>query len=183
MKPEFAKIFEYYRRLHRTLSNDLFKGEGYKITKAGLWASSRPVFVYYFFKKLNLAKRGGLFLDAGSGDGLVVAIASTFTYAMGIECDKDLCIIAHNAFRHLGISRASILCGNYFDHKIWKADIIYLYPDKPINNLANLLYLKNWQGELWIYGHHFPPDCTTLKTKLKKGRDFLSVYKINYYSS
>ncbi len=178
MKSEFLKIFAYYRKLNYSLSDDSFKGEGYKITRVGLWASSRPVFVYYFFKKLSLANKG-LFLDAGSGDGLVVAIASIFTRAMGIECDIELCKIACKAFRDIGISNANVFCGNYLDHKIWKADVIYLYPDKPINNLVKLLYLQKWQGELWIYGHHFPPEFAKLKTKLKKGKDFLTVYKIN----
>ena len=70
--------------------NDLFlKHESQRLTSAGYWAASDPKFLFELFRKLRLGKCRK-FLDLGSGDGVVVAVASLFTTAAGIEIDKAL---------------------------------------------------------------------------------------------
>ena len=55
----------------------------------GFWGISVCEEVFELFKKLRLRYYNN-FLDLGSGDGRVAAIASLFTNATGIESDKEL---------------------------------------------------------------------------------------------
>lgn len=169
---EFRKIYKYYAELYK-----IHDEVPYRSTSGGMWAVSRPVSIYYFFQKLNLQGRR-LFIDAGSGDGVVVAVASIFTNAVGIEIDPELCTLAAQAYRTLDLANASVICGNYLTLNIYYADTIYIYPDKPFDPLADLLKSKNWSGELWVYGLHFPPRGWTLRATETAGRDRLCVYAI-----
>ncbi|HII72697.1 TPA: hypothetical protein HA265_08125, partial [Candidatus Woesearchaeota archaeon] len=67
----------------------ILSGKAQRATSHGYWATSNPVHLFELFKKLNLQKHKS-FVDLGSGDGIVVAVASLFTKAAGIEVDKEL---------------------------------------------------------------------------------------------
>lgn len=177
MKANFARIYEYYKQLHSRNGADNGGIEGYKSTEVGLWAYSRATFILYFFKKLSLNTKS-LFLDAGAGDGLVVAVASLFTRAIGIERDFHLTQLAKRAFSELELQNASMVCANFLDQKIHTAEVVYIYPDKPFEKLTYLLNKHKWCGELWVYGPHIPSENIIKISRLKKGRDFLTVYKI-----
>lgn len=170
------QIFRYYTESYRQFSSELTLP--YRVTKAGFWATSRAVFIFSFFKKLSL-KDASLFIDLGCGDGVVVAIASLFTRAVGIERDPDLVRKALQAFRALGLEKAAVICGDFFDHRFDVADVLYIYPDKPILRLFNHLRERKWEGELWVYGPHFGPPFPLPSKHLKLGKDRLTVYSFS----
>lgn len=167
-----TELIRYYRELHGLWT----EGAGaYRLTAAGAWAASRPAHLFYFFRRINLAAFK-LFLDLGSGDGIVSCLAGIFTHSVGIEADQELAARAGQAARDLGLeNRVNFVCGDFFTQRIQKADCLFIYPDKPVYALEELL--KGWQGTLVIYGPHFPPKRFLLKEKLRCGRETLSLYR------
>jgi hypothetical protein len=169
----FAAIARYYRELHRSLSV-ADGGPPYRLTPLGAWAVSRAPHVFWFFRQMGL-ERYDLFLDLGSGDGVVAVIGGLFTRSIGIEGDTVLCGLARRAARDLGLTqRVSFICGDYLTLPIHTADCLYLYPDKPLDNLEELL--TNWRGALLIYGPHFPPRAFSPVFRLQRGRERMVLY-------
>ncbi len=142
-----------YRRLHEELERS---GRGlYRMTSRGAWAASRPSHVYYFLKRLGV-ENDRLFVDLGSGDGLVACVAGLFTRSVGIEADPELCRWAVRTIADLELSRrVAIVCGDYLTMDLRRADCLYLYPDKPFAALADRL--GGWRGTVMVYGPHFAP--------------------------
>jgi hypothetical protein len=169
----FSAVTRYFKALYRASSDS---GAGtYRITSLGAWATSRSPHVFSFFKRIDLS-RYDLFLDLGSGDGLVTCIAGLFTRSIGIEVDLDLCQAAQRAVRELKLEeRVSIVCGNYLQLPIWKAGCLYHYPDKPMQEIEKLLI--NWKGALLVYGPHIPPRTLLPVSSLQCGRESLVIYQ------
>jgi hypothetical protein len=170
---EFARIESHYQERYRRLDQS---GEGcYRLTCLGAWAASIPKHVYHFFRELGLERRQ-LLIDLGSGDGLVACIASLFTRSVGIEIDRCLCHTAKEAISELGLDeRVAVVCGDYLTQQIQRADCLYVYPDKPLNELENLL--NGWPGVLLVAGPHFPMHSFVPMQKLTWCRDELVVYR------
>jgi hypothetical protein len=147
----------------------------YRLTALGAWAASRAPHVYYFFKCLGLEKYR-LFLDLGSGDGVVACVAGLFTMSIGVEVEAELCRTAHEAAQRLGLGgRVHYLCADFRTQPICMADCLYIYPDKPIYDLEGLLV--NWTGDLLVYGSHMPPKKMIPEHKLRCGREQLILYR------
>jgi len=170
---DFAKISRYYRSFYRDMRQNAVLP--YRLTALGAWATSRAPHVYAFFRTLDLG-RNRLFIDLGSGDGIVACIAALFTRAVGIEVDLDLCGAARKAARIAGIStRVEFICADYLDLRISRADCLYIYPDKPIARLERLL--GGWRGSLLVSGPHLPPEEFAAVHRLRCGRETLTVYR------
>ena len=169
----FASIVRYYRRLHKSAPDP--SAEPYRATELGVWATSRAAHVFSFFRRIDLA-RFNLFLDLGSGDGIVTCIAALFTRSIGIEVDQGLCRLAQRAARELQLSeRAGFICGDYLELPIWRSDCLYQYPDKPILVIERAL--RDWRGALLVYGPHFPPETFLPVSRLQCGREKLVLYR------
>ena len=171
---QFSRIDSHYRERYQRLVQS---GEGcYRLTSLGAWAASVPEHVYYFFQQLGLERRQ-LLIDLGSGDGLVSCIAGLFTRSVGMEIDRWLCHVARQSISALGLDdRVAVICGDYLTQQIRRADCLYIYPDKPLNELENLL--SGWQGVLLVAGPHFPLHFCEPVQKLTSGRDELVVYRM-----
>jgi len=169
----FNRIVRHYRERYEALSNEGVAH--YCLTALGAWATSRAPHVYYFFRIIDLSKYK-LFVDLGSGDGIVTCIAGLFTRAIGIETDLELCRVAQNASSKLNLDdTVSFTCGDYLTQRIWKADCLYLYPEKPFHSLEK--YLTNWQGTLLVYGPHLPPRRFVPIQKLQCAKERLVLYQ------
>lgn len=168
----FLAVLRYYRALHEGWERS---GRPlYRDTSLGAWAGSRPEHLYYFFRRVGLA-RYRLFIDLGSGDGLAACLASLFTRAIGIEIDPDLCRTARTASVDLGLhGRAEFVCGDFLGQSITRADCLFIYPDKPIHRLEPLL--TGWRGTLLVYGPHLPAQSLTPRQRLACGRERLTRY-------
>ncbi|MHC1725234.1 MAG: hypothetical protein AB9866_04350 [Syntrophobacteraceae bacterium] len=168
-----VELIGYYRRLHGRPPED---GDPlpYRLTTSGAWAASRPAHLFHFFREIELS-RFRLFVDLGSGDGIVACLAGLFTGAIGVEADPQLVSTAQRAARDLRLdNRVGFIRANFLGQKLQAADCLYIYPDKPVYALEE--ELEGWGGTLLIYGPHFPPKKLRLKTRLRCGRETLSVY-------
>ncbi|MBP8645207.1 MAG: class I SAM-dependent methyltransferase [Syntrophobacteraceae bacterium] len=173
VKPSIGSVVRYYRDLH-SAPDEEFSGP-YRLTSLGAWATSRAPHVFYFFRKIRLA-RFRLFLDLGSGDGIVACIAGLFTRSVGIEVDPFLCLTGRRATDVLGLTgRVRFICADYRFQRIRRADALYIYPDKPVLPFHELL--QDWKGTLLVYGPHFAPDGFEPVEELRCGPERLRVYR------
>jgi hypothetical protein len=168
----FARIESHYQGLYQQLAET--GRMPYRHTRLGAWAASVAANVFHFFSCLQLSKYR-LFIDLGSGDGVVACIAGLFTRAVGIEIDPALCGVARRAAQQLQLSsQVGICCGDYRKLRVRQADCLYLYPDKPLADVEALL--AGWQGHLLVAGPHFTPQNFEPLQLLQRGRDQLAVY-------
>jgi hypothetical protein len=169
-----AELIRYYRRLHAPGPHNNLDSP-YRLTAAGAWAASRPAHIFHFFRQIDLSGFR-LFLDLGSGDGIVSCLAGLFTQAIGIEADSQLASMAGRAAQDLGIqNRVDFICADFFTQEIRVADCIYIYPNKPVYAVEELL--DGWEGTLLINGPHFPPRKFSVQQKLRCGRETLTIYR------
>jgi len=137
--------------------------EPYKMTPAGMWACSKSEEVYELLGQLDLGiyRR---FADLGSGDGRAVLIASLFLPATGIEADPGLVEASQDMAQGLGLERVEFLCADCRQVDLAPYDLLFVYPDKPLDWLVKMLP-DNWRGHLLVYGPYFQPaGLTHLKT-------------------
>jgi len=172
-RSRFKRIAAYFRGLYAEMEQE---GElPYRLTRLGAWAPSRAHHVYYFFRKLDVS-RYSLFIDLGSGDGIVACLAGLFTHSVGIEIDPRLCRIASKAASDLNLrGSVSFICGDYRMQNVEQGDCLYVYPEKPLASLEALL--NNWQGIILVYGHHFPPARFITLASVKCGREQITAYR------
>lgn len=130
-------------------------GADYKVTPAGLWTCSDIDEILELFIQINLAQYQNL-VDLGSGDGRVVCLASYFTRAKGIEADPWLVEQSRGLAAELGLQRAWFQQNDLRTADLSPYDILYIFPDKPLDWLLGLPP-NAWQGKLLVYGAGFQP--------------------------
>jgi hypothetical protein len=127
----------------------------YRSTKSGMWATSTAEEVYRGFCHFQLDQYSHM-ADLGSGDGIVVVIASLFTQATGYEIDEWLYQKSIEFWHSLNLSKAIFLREDFLQANLRGHDLLYLYTDKPFYELEEWL-LTTWRGRLLVNGPHFPP--------------------------
>ncbi|MHC1744933.1 MAG: methyltransferase [Syntrophobacteraceae bacterium] len=173
----FVSLLRYYHGLHEIWARSGHRL--YRATSLGAWASSRPEHLYYFFRSINLS-RFKLLVDLGCGDGVVACVASLFTHAVGIEIDPDLCRAGRKASVVLGLqNRVDFICGDFSSQRITRADCLFVYPDKPMARLEEILTEAAWSGTLLVYGPHLPPSRLKPVDRLSCGRERLVMYTVS----
>ncbi|MBD3310088.1 hypothetical protein GF351_02620 [Candidatus Woesearchaeota archaeon] len=145
-----------------------------KDTGKGYWGTADPEEVFTLFQELKLQSYRS-FLDLGSGDGKVVMIASLFTRAAGIEYDQELHEKAEEIRKRLSL-KAKLIRGDFFGHDLSKYDIIFIFPDKPMNRGLEKKLKKEFKGKLVHYGFHFHPRKLKLEKRLQVKGNLVSVY-------
>ena len=150
----FKKIETAYQEFYQRLEL-LENRPPYRNTKSGMWATSAAEEVYRGFCHFKLDQYSHM-ADLGSGDGIVVAIASLFTQASGYEIDGWLYKKSIEFGNSLNLSKARFWRTDFLQAPLSKYDLLYLYPDKPFYQLEERL-LTTWRGRLLVNGPHFPP--------------------------
>jgi len=150
----FRKVKTAYQDFYQRLKL-LEDRPPYRSTKLGMWATSAAEEVYRGFCHFQLDQYSHM-ADLGSGDGIVVAIASLFTEATGYEIDEWLYQKSIEFCHSLNLSKAAFLRTDFLRADLRGHDLLYLYPDKPFYELEERL-LNTWSGHLLVNGHHFPP--------------------------
>lgn len=166
MKPrKFKKIKKEYDNFYKEL---LKKGKlPMRSTELGFWNAAISEEVFEVFKKLNLQKFNS-FIDLGSGDGKITLIASLFCkQAEGIEIDDELFEKSLEMKEKLKIKNVIFHNNDFIDHSIKDYDVVFINPDKPMERGTEKKLLKELNGKLVLYGHHFHPS------QLKKEKSFL----------
>lgn len=119
-------------------------------TRTGLFIPSPLADIGQLFEEIGLGDYGSL-ADLGSGDGRVVHLASLFTPARGFESDPSLVAVARAQALDLGLRAASFRCGDFLETDLNPFEILYIYPDKPLTDLAAKLG-RSYRGRLLAYG-------------------------------
>ncbi|MCB2189960.1 MAG: hypothetical protein KQI62_00250 [Deltaproteobacteria bacterium] len=149
--------------------------EPYKMTPAGMWACSKSEEVYDLLEQVDL---GGCshFADLGSGDGRAVLIASLFMRATGIEVDPGLVQASRAMAESLGLNRAEFVCADCRKVDLTPFDLLFLYPDKPLNWLEEILP-DGWKGRLLVYGPYFQPTEFTHINTIYAGKTMCTLWR------
>lgn len=175
-RPSAARVVRYFEG--KGVARDSGR-LAYRLTGSGAWARSRPAHLFYFFRKIGL-RDSRIFLDLGSGDGTACCVAGLFTRAVGIEADPALVEKARRAALDLDLSeQVSFIRADYLTQNIKAADRVYIYPDKPVYAVEDLL--QDWPGTLLVYGPHFPPEKMRPVQRLRCGRETLTSYRNDKY--
>ncbi len=174
MDSKFAEIKKEYDDFYRDL---LRKGKlPLRDTGKGFWGHAIAEEVYEAFKKLNL-HRFNSFIDLGSGDGKVVLIASLFCKrAVGIEVDRDLHQKALEIQRKLLIPNAIFYNNDFYAHSISEFDVVFSYPDQPMEHGLEEKLLRELTGKLVHYGHHFHPTQLSKEHSLIVNGNLFTIY-------
>ncbi len=162
MDDKFGLIKKEYDQFYR----DLLKSGSLPMrdTGKGFWSAAISSDIFDIFKKIKLQTFRN-FLDIGSGDGVVVSIASLFTSAAGIEIDPALHKKALEMQKKLSVN-ARLINDDFYSHDFSRYDILFLNPDRPLHRGLEQKLLRELKGKLILYGPHFRPS------QLKKEREF-----------
>ncbi|MBN1544333.1 hypothetical protein JW898_02620 [Candidatus Woesearchaeota archaeon] len=173
MQEKFDMINREYSRRRRRL---IMSHNAQRPTKVGYWASSNPAHLFELFRQLGLERYKG-FADLGSGDGIVVAVASLFTRAAGIEADDGL----HKA----ALEMRGRLCldyllknADYLEEDLSAYDVIFINPDNYFYRLEKNI-VDQFKGTLIIADNIFRPLTLNPERQLSvKGASF-SIYGLS----
>ncbi len=178
MNKKFAEIKRHYDDFHRFL---LKRGVlPVRDTGVGYWGVSPLDDIYHLFCSIRLEnyKR---FIDLGSGDGRVVLVASLFTNAEGVEADAWLhSVSTHMKQRlsHIPETRKAVFHQkDFFQHDISAYDAVFHHPDKPMYRGVESKLLKELNGTLILYGHHFHPSSLKKEESIQVGDAVATLYK------
>jgi len=157
---EFKKINDAYSSDYtKVLRSGKFPMQ---TTEKGFWGYTPPKIVFEFFEKIKLEKYKHI-LDLGSGDGVVVLIASLFTNATGIEFDKKLVEKSKKMCKKLKLN-AEFIEGDFLKHDFSKYDLIFINPDNDFSKGLDTKLKKELKGKLIVYNIVYKPHT------LKKGK-------------
>jgi predicted O-methyltransferase YrrM len=170
---KFDSIKQFYSKRHAGL---LLSGKAQRPTESGYWAASDPQQLFELFQQLHLEKYKN-FLDLGSGDGIVVAIASLFTSAAGIEIDAKLHKEALGIKKQLGLSYY-LKCADYLEEDFSKYDFIFINPDNYFYKLEKKL-VDGFKGTLVITDNLFRPLTLKPSKQLSVAGIGYSIYSLS----
>lgn len=172
MQHDFERIRKEYCKRRGGL---LLKGRSQHPTAHGYWAASDPDVIFELFKKLELHKYRS-FVDLGSGDGIVAAIASLFTRSTGIEADSALHNSAEEIKKILVLSHI-LKNKDYLEEDLSGYDVIFINPGNHFHQLERKL-VSEFKGLLVITDNLFAPLTLDLSERIGiMGVDF-SIYRI-----
>ena len=122
----FSKIKTAYQDFYQELKL-LENRPPYRPTKSGMWATSAAEEVYRAFSHFELDQYCHM-ADLGSGDGIVVAIASLFTQATGYELDEWLYQQSIKLGNSLNLSKATFLRTDFLQASLTSYDLEKICP-------------------------------------------------------
>ena len=170
----FIQVKMGYDDFYRSL---LKKGKlPMRSTEKGFWNAAISDEIYEAFKKISLSKFRN-FLDVGSGDGKVVLLASLFCKnAEGIEIDNLLHNKAIEMKNKFKINNAVFHNKDFFSHDFSGYDALFLSPDAPLERGLENKFLKELNGKLIHYGHHFHPRFLKKEDSFLVNGNLVSLY-------
>ena len=143
-------------------------------TELGWWGTADAESVYITFKEF--LKKEHKFLDLGSGDGKIVAIASLFCDQVeGIEIDEQLIQKSNQVKQQLNIN-AKFAKENFFKINLKNYDVIFINPDQPILALMDKIK-QEFKGILIVYNNLHLPNLEPIKI-LTPHKIPVHIYKI-----
>ena len=146
-------------------------------TEKGFWGAAVAEEVLELFEKMGIKKYRN-FIDLGSGDGKVAAIASLFGIkTTGVEFDEDLfnkSVEIKNKFN----LNCEFINSDFYEIDLSKFGLIFINPDVPFEKGLENKLLNEMKGKLVVYGEQFKPK------KLKHEEQFfVHGTEVNVYSN
>ncbi len=169
---KFSQINEEY---HKLTMEFISEKELLKDTSKGTFAAAACSTLYELFKKINLGKSNS-FCDLGSGDGRVVAVASVFTTATGIEYEKSLVELSNKIVAKLQLSHCFFIEGDYLLQDLSRYSVLFINPDGPLYKLEKKLRDSKFKGILVVFNTLYEP-----LNLVKKDEMFIDMMKIGIY--
>ncbi len=159
MTPEerFAR-FEEIKTHYKALDDEgLRRGElAMGETTHGFWGTTNMNDAWILFTRIGL-ERFTRFVDLGAGDGRIVAIASLFTEAVGVEGDEDLVRKGTEAWKTLKLDGPRLKRKDYHAEDLGAYDIVFMFPDKEFDVRITGKLLQEFRGHLLIYNNAYLP--------------------------
>ena len=103
-------------------------------------------------------------------------LASLFTRATGVEADPELCTASQKMAQSLGLSRAAFLCEDCRQTDLEPYDLLFIYPDKPLEWLEKRLP-ADWPGRVLVYGTYFRPQSLQHEKTLYAGETLCGLWR------
>ncbi len=169
---KFLTIKEEYDKFYKT-----FYDRGtfpHKNFLDSFWSTTPMDDIYAFFQKVELSKYSN-FLDMGSGDGVVVAIAFLFTKAAGIEKHEELYRTSKEFFAKLKID-AKLINDDFQNINISKYDFVYINPDKSFTLKFENKLLNELRGKLYVYNTVFRANLVKKVRAYRAGMTYICVF-------
>ena len=150
---KFEEIKSHYQALdtERLRQGKFAMGE----TSHGFWGTTNMNDAWLLFTRIKL-ERFAKFVDLGCGDGRIVAIASLFTDATGIEGDEGLVNTGKAAQDALSVDM-EVKAGNYYDEDLSGYDLLFMFPDKEYDETILTKLRNEVRGHLMIYNNIYLP--------------------------
>lgn len=168
--------FETVRQAYaRRRSRLMVEGRSQRRTGRGYWAMSDPLQVFELFRRLDLQDFRG-FVDLGSGDGVVVAVASLFTEAAGIESDEVLHREAEEIRARLGMDFV-LKNMDFLEEDLSRYDFIFINPDNYFHRLEKRL-VEDFRGRIVIVDNIFRPLTLRPERSVSVMGSSFSVYEL-----
>ena len=148
---DFQAIKRYFESKDKELSK---KGRlPLGSTEKGFWGVTH-LDDFYTWCKLVKLEDFKQFIDLGSGDGRIAAVASLFTDATGVEYDEKLHAEAEAAAKAL-TSKTHFIKADYTQLDLSKYDIWFCYAD---HNFEWLTHKQHELIHLYLYHDTFHPS-------------------------
>ncbi len=168
----FSEVAKEYLEIYRQIN---LSGKFYDSSNARVWAPANisdleKIFAKFKNKKKKLA-------DLGSGDGLVVNLASFFFLeSTGIEIDEKLSQKGARIALKFGLKNVRIIKQNYLDCKLSDYDILFIAPDKPFDLKLENKLKKELKAILIVYSAIFQPKTLRKVDEIKFVGNYAGIY-------
>lgn len=170
LERRFARL---KREVHQAAAR-LVQARSSPMTRAGLWAPSDIDEVWEALHLLGAARCRHV-ADLGSGDGRVVLTASLLTQATGLEASRSMVDHSRGLAARLNLPRASFKQTSFWEEDLGQYDLIYTFPDKPLDGLSQRLP-PDWPGRLVVYGGRFLPANLHCQRHLMVGATYCTIW-------
>ncbi|MBW2964256.1 hypothetical protein KY363_02245 [Candidatus Woesearchaeota archaeon] len=172
MQEGFSRIRDAYLERHRRL---VLEGRARRMTSRGYWAASDPDVIFELFTKLHLDTYRQ-FIDLGSGDGVVAAIASLFTHSTGIEADKALHESAGKIKDGLGLNHV-LKNMDFLEEDLSAYDVIFMSPDNHFHLIEKKI-IEEFKGVLVLTDNLFTPLTLDASERISVQGVSFSVFRL-----
>ena len=171
---DFEEIKKIYGKIHKD-----FLRTGKMLTqhhKDGVWAPSIPKEAYKIFDRYS--DKNLRFLDLGSGDGIVVMIASLFfKRATGIEIAKQFYDISIDVQAKLNRPNVDFLMDDFYNLNFGDYDLLYIAPDKEFSLKFENKIERELNGKLIVYSSIFQPKTLKVVDEFETHHFEVKVYE------
>ncbi|MBT7903705.1 hypothetical protein HN587_07615 [Candidatus Woesearchaeota archaeon] len=182
MKQKFEIIHKHYKKYYGTYISKGHVPSRVTLDGDGFWSYTDFEMIKELFGKIDIGKFSKI-IDLGSGDGMVVMLASLWIDSVGVELDKKLFddsiriqkdILTELKKEKLRLKHAKLVNKNFLDVDLKEFDLIFLNPDNRLYEIETKLRAEmNATARLIVMNDLFLPlNLKLIETLNVKGMNF-----------